>query len=265
MGDITTTPDSGDASRRESGVTISPTAPLTAVAHAGGGELQRHFGLLHATALNVSMVVGAGVFAVIPLMLVQLPGPYALLGWLGAGALIVADGLIWSELGAMMPGSGGTYLYLLEAFGRHRWGRAAAFLFIWQFLISGPLEVASGLIAMAVFSNALDPRFEKFNSDWTREFAFVPQWDLKVVCNPARLVALGIGVFILFLLYRRITTLGKLTILCWLGVLGLIVWILIEGGLHFHAATAFDMGGTASAPPTDFATKLGGAMVLAMY
>ena len=41
------------------------------------GELQRHFGLLHAVALNVTQIVGAGVFATIPLMLVALPGPMA--------------------------------------------------------------------------------------------------------------------------------------------------------------------------------------------
>ena len=36
--------------------------------------LQRHFGLVHATALNISMIVGAGVFVTIPLMLGKLPG-----------------------------------------------------------------------------------------------------------------------------------------------------------------------------------------------
>ena len=56
------------------------------------GGLQRHFGLLHATALNVTMIVGAGVFVTIPLMLKELPGPYAILGWLGAGALMLVDG-----------------------------------------------------------------------------------------------------------------------------------------------------------------------------
>src|SRR5437588_9422229 len=117
--------------------------------------LQRHFGLLQAVALNVTQIVGAGVFATIPLMLVALPGPYALLGWLGAGALILVDGLIWSELGAALPGSGGSYLYLLECYGRERWGRLMAFLFIWQFLLSGPLEIASGLIAMDAFSQSL--------------------------------------------------------------------------------------------------------------
>jgi hypothetical protein len=39
------------------------------------GGLQRHFGLLQATALNVTMIVGAGVFITIPLMLKDLPGP----------------------------------------------------------------------------------------------------------------------------------------------------------------------------------------------
>src|SRR5262245_48156322 len=121
-------------------------------------ELQRHFGLLQATALNVTMIVGAGVFITIPLMLKELPGPYALLGWLAAGALMLVDGMIWSELGASLPGSGGSYVYLLESYGRERWGRLMAFLFIWQFLISGPLEVGSGLIAIRQFSEALSPR-----------------------------------------------------------------------------------------------------------
>src|SRR5205085_1128846 len=103
------------------------------------GELRRHFGVTQATALNVAMIVGAGVFITIPFMLKELPGPAALLGWLAAGALILVDGLIWSELGAALPGSGGSYTYLLECYGPSTWGRLMAFLFIWQFLLSGPL------------------------------------------------------------------------------------------------------------------------------
>src|SRR6266566_237386 len=131
------------------------------------GGLQRHFGLLQATALNVTMIVGAGVFITIPLMLKELPGPYALLGWLAAGALILVDGLIWSELGAALPRSGGSYGFLLESYGRDRWGRLMAFLFIWQFLLSGPLELASGLIAVDNFVQALLPPDAKaFNEAW---------------------------------------------------------------------------------------------------
>src|SRR5579871_1975392 len=171
---------------------------------AGTVSLHRHFGLLHATALNISQIVGAGVFATIPLMLGKLPGPYALLGWLVGGVLMLADGLIWSELGATLPGSGGSYLYLLECYGPKRWGRLTAFLFVWQFLLSGPLELGSGLIAMAAFSTAFSPAFAQFNEAWTWKFVFLPQAELALTFSPTRLIALGVGALILVLLYRRV-------------------------------------------------------------
>ncbi len=104
--------------------------------------LERRFGLLHATALNMSNMVGVGPFITIPLLMSALGGPQALLGWLVGLVIVIADGLIWSELGAALPGSGGSYRYLREGFGRESWGRFAAFLFIWQFILSGPLEIA---------------------------------------------------------------------------------------------------------------------------
>jgi amino acid transporter len=227
--------------------------------------LQRHFGLVHATALNVTQVVGAGVFITIPLMLLKLPGPYALLGWVVAGVLMLFDSLIWGELGATLPGSGGSYLYLLECYGRERWGRLMAFLFIWQFLISGPLEIGSGLIAISAFSNALSPGFTSFNQRWTWDFKLSEQADLAVAIGPSRLIAFSIGVMILVLLYRRITTLGKLTLTFWVGILLTIGWILLEGGLNFNGAVAFDFGGQAWQWPANFNSGLGATMVLAMY
>jgi amino acid transporter len=227
--------------------------------------------LWHATALNVTMIVGAGVFVTIPLMLKILPGPYAILGWLGAGALMIVDGLIWSELGATLPGSGGSYLYLLESYGRDRWGRLMAFLFIWQFLISGPLEIGSGLIAMDQFANSLHPEFKRFNEEKTWQ-ATLGTWDdgeelrtLTISFGPTRAAGILVLIAILFLLYRRITILGKLTVTFWAGVLGVIGWILIEGGSHFEADVAFDFSGSASAPPPDFWLRLGKVMILAMY
>jgi amino acid transporter len=237
-----------------------------------GGGLQRHFGLLQATALNVTMIVGAGVFITIPYMLTKLPGPYALLGWIGAGALMVVDGLVWSELGATLPGSGGSYLYLLECYGRERWGRLMAFLFIWQFLISGPLEVASGLIAIAQFSNDLTPWFRAFNEahSWRWViYAYTDPWtgdpnEIAVGIGPARLGAFCLGVLLLFLLYRRITVLGRLTVTFWLGVLAIIGWILVEGLARFSPAVAFEPPPELPTP-LGFAKGLGQAMILAMY
>jgi amino acid transporter len=228
-------------------------------------SLERRFGLLHATALNISMIVGAGIFVTIPLILGKLPGPYALLGWLLAGGLMLADGLIWSELGAALPGSGGSYLYLLESFGRHRWGRLMAFLFVWQFLLSGPLEIASGLIAIAIFSTALFPDIAAWNDQLTWKFVFWPDADLAISFGPSRLASIAVGVLIVAMLYQRITTLGRLTITIWLGVLAVIGWILVEGMLHFDPALAFDFSGAASSWPADFGVGLGEAMLLAMY
>jgi amino acid transporter len=230
-------------------------------------DLQRHFGLLQATALNVTMIVGAGVFITIPLMLGELPGPWALLGWVAAGLLILVDSLIWSELAATLPGSGGTYLYLLECFGRDRWGRLMAFLFVWQFLISGPLEIASGLIAITLFAGGVSEAFNAFNQRYALPYVLA-EWqgkDLLVEISPARVMVVGAGILLLVLLYRRITFLGKLTVTFWVGVLGVIFWILIEGALRFDPAIAF------AAPPPDiepangYAIGLGAAMILAIY
>src|SRR6516165_4121520 len=126
-------------------------------APADPAPLQRRFGLLQATALNMSNMIGVGPFITIPVLMAAMGGPQALLGWAVGLVIACGDGLIWSELGAAMPGSGGSYLYLRDAFGRQTFGRAMAFLFIWQFLLSGPLEIASGYIGFAQYARYLWP------------------------------------------------------------------------------------------------------------
>src|ERR1043166_9268851 len=90
-------------------------------------HLLRRFGLLEATALNMTNMIGIGPFITIPLLLSTLGGPQAMLGWVVALVVTVSDGMIWSELGAAMPGSGGSYLYLREGFGRETFGRLMGF------------------------------------------------------------------------------------------------------------------------------------------
>ncbi len=160
----------------------------------------------------------------------------------------------------MMPGSGGTYRYLLEAYGPKRWGRLMAFLFVWQFLLSGPLEIGSGLIALAAFSGGLDPRFKQFNEDWTWT---LKHGDLGITVSPARLLALGLGIVILAMLYRRAAVLGRLTLAVTAGVIAIIGWILLDGLLHADAAVF--VRDAAMAPPLEFAAGLGKATILAMY
>jgi basic amino acid/polyamine antiporter, APA family len=229
--------------------------------------LQRHFGLLQATALNVTMIVGAGVFLTIPYMLQKLNSPFAILGWVLGGALICLDGLVWAELGAALPGSGGSYLYLLECYGRTKWGRPLAFLFIWQFLISGPLELASGLGAIALFSKSLTPEITAFNKEHAIEFSYELNKDLtlKVGTGPTHLFALALGALVIFLLYRRISSLGKLTVTFWLGVLAIIAWILFEGFTRGQPMQAFALFDNPPELPRGFWGNIGPVVTLAIY
>src|SRR5215208_4157102 len=115
-------------------------------------QLDRRFGLLPATALNMTNMIGVGPFITIPLLMSALGGPQAMLGWLVALVIVIGDGMVWSELGAAMPGSGGSFHYLRAAFAHARLGRLMGFLFVWQFVLSGPLEIASGYIGFAAYA-----------------------------------------------------------------------------------------------------------------
>ncbi|MDX6405379.1 MAG: basic amino acid/polyamine antiporter, family [Blastocatellia bacterium] len=192
--------------------------------------LLRRFGLLQAVALNMSNMIGVGPFITIPLLMSALGGPQAMLGWIVAVLIAIPDGMVWSELGAAMPGSGGSYLYLREGYGRETFGRLMAFLFIWQFILSGPLEIASGYIGFARYTAYI----------WT-----------GMTQRATFLVAAGVGVVNIVLLYRRITSIGTITVSLWIGTLLTTLAVMITGAMHFSAARAFDF------PPGAFTFSLG--------
>lgn len=234
--------------------------------------LDRGLGLGQATAVNITQIVGAGVFATIPLILGVLPGPYALLAWLVAGVLILFDSLIWAELGAALPAAGGSYHFLLESFGRSRWGRLMAFLFVWQILISGPLEVGTGLVAAAQFSTAFSS-VKEFDDKYTRTLEVVvidsevpaERKSIVMAFGPTRLFGFALGVAIIALLYRRVTTLGKLSVVFLIGVFSILGWVLVEGALRFDPAVAFDTTLADSERPDHWGLALGAGMALAIF
>src|SRR6266550_2879380 len=94
--------------------------------------LIRGIGTSGATALNMIDMIGVGPFITIPLIVSAMGGPQAMLGWVLGAIFAMCDGLVWAELGAAMPGSGGSYPYLREIYGPRRLGRLISFLFIWQ-------------------------------------------------------------------------------------------------------------------------------------
>jgi len=193
-------------------------------------HLVRRLGLLQSTALNMSNMIGVGPFITIPLLMTGLGGPQALLGWVVALIIVAADGLVWSELGAALPGSGGTYQYLRTAYGPATWGRLMAFLFIWQFILSGPLEIASGYIG---FSNYVRYVWRDMSS------------------TTAIGVAVIAGVANIALLYRRIESIGALTVTLWAGTILTTAVVIVSGAFHFNPGRAFDF------PPGAFTMSMG--------
>jgi amino acid transporter len=193
-------------------------------------RLDRRFNMLSATALNMTNMMGAGPFITIPLLMSALGGPQAMLGWIVALVIVICDGMVWSELGAAMPGSGGSFNYLREAFGRERFGRLMGFLFVWQFVLSGPLEIASGYIGFAQYASFI--------------------WKGLTRPGVIALVTL-VGIINIVLLYRRIQSIAKITISLWVGTLITVLAVIFTGATHFNPGLAFDF------PPGAFNFSLG--------
>src|SRR6187399_519151 len=129
-------------------------------------ELRRDIGPVQATALNIANMVGIGPFITIPAFIAAMGGPQAMVAWVIAAVLVVCDGLVWAELGAALPGSGGSYHFLKQTFGQYRFGQIAPFLFVWQFLISGTLELASGYIGMVDYVKYAMPGMDSWFRQW---------------------------------------------------------------------------------------------------
>ena len=208
------------------------------------GELVQGLGLLQSVALNMGNMVGVGPFITIPLIIGAMGGPQCMLGWLLGAVLAVCDGLVWSELSAAMPGSGGTYVYLREAFYGTRLGGILPFLFIWQFVLSGPLEIASGYIGFAQYAGYLWPRMG---------------------AGGAHLISVAVGVVVIILLYRRITAVGRLAVTLWIGMMFTVLCVIVSGLLNFHLERVLDFPPDAFRFSFGFAAGLGSATLIAMY
>src|SRR5262245_37955645 len=239
-------------------------------------RLVRHFGTLQATALNMSNMIGIGPFLTIPLLISALGGPQAMLGWLVALLIVIPDGMVWSELGAAMPGSGGSYVYLREGFGRvtfrrsmaflrrrfalrlnlrferGAFGRLMAFLFIWQFIISGPMEIATGYIGFAQYLDYI----------WK-----APQFSMVIggVSIKVYYVAIIIGLINIALLYRQIKRIGKITVSLWIGTLLTTGVVIVTGVIYFDPKVAFDFPSGAFNFSTGFLFGLGAASRVGIY
>ncbi len=221
--------------------TPSPATPTTAATD--DAKLERGLGLTQATALNMIDMIGIGPFLMLGYVVADMGGPQSLAAWVAGAALALVDGFIWAELGAAMPHAGGSYVFLREAYGPGRWGRLMSFLFIWQTMIQAPLVMASATIGFTEY--------------------LTYYWPLDPVTE--RLVRGGLMVFLMFLLYRRITTIGKISVLIWIGVVATLVMLIAGGIANFDPALAFTYPDGAWDMTWAFWAALGAATVKTIY
>merc|ERR1719216_238843 len=172
--------------------------------------------LYQACGLNTMNMFGTGPFITIPFVVAAAdpPGPQALIGYAIAAFACMNDSLVWSELGSMWPDSGGSYVYLRELFGRHSWGRLMAFLFVWQIMVSGPMECASGFIATAQYIAYID--------------------GITTYIHHA-MIAFAMCLATTWALYREIDEVGTITLVLWAFTIAAIMFAIIAGYSTFSS------------------------------
>jgi amino acid transporter len=176
-------------------------------------------------------------------MIAALGGPQAVFGWIVGAALALVDGLVWAELGAAMPGAGGTYLYLREAF-QYRTGRLIPFLFVWTAMFTIPLIMATGVIGLVQYLGYLAP-----GMTWVEVHA----------------VSLAVVALVVLALYRRVTAAGAISTVLWVVALLSLLIVIVASFTHFHASLAFTYPHHAFASGGPFWAGLGGGLLIGIY
>jgi amino acid transporter len=191
------------------------------------GGFVRRVGLFQATAINMSQMCGIGPFVTIPLMVAAFGGPQAVVGFIAGALLALADGLVWAEMGAAMPGSGGSYVYLRQAF-QYRTGRLMPFLFVWTAMLFIPLIMSTGVVGFVQYLGYLAPDLGQ---------------------TPGDLVGLGVIALVVLLLWRGIEHIARITAVMWAVMITSVLLVIVAAASDFSAhlaftypAHAFDLG-----------------------
>jgi amino acid transporter len=206
--------------------------------------LDRGMGLLQATATNIIGMVGVGPFLTIPFMITAMGGPHILYAWIFGAVLALCDGLVYAELGAALPGSGGPYVYLREAYRPFGLGRLLAFVFIFQVVLVAPLAIAGAAVGFADYLGFY----------WT-----------SMAPAQHNLIAPAVCAGVTALLYRDITSVGRLAVVMLLVVLGTVGWVIAAGLVSFSWAQAFDFPPAAHRFDGSLIRGIGAGGLLAMY
>jgi len=172
-------------------------------------HLERKLSLLHATAINMIDMVGFGPFVVLSVVAQIMAGPYFLYAWIAGALLSYLDAMVWSQLGAALPRAGGSFHFLKEGYGK-KGGALMSFLFVWQTMIQAPLVIASASIGFSQYAS------------YFFHFSMIQE----------KIVSGSVVILVITLLYRKIESIGKISVFLWVGVLFTMGWIILGGVAH---------------------------------
>ena len=207
-------------------------------------------------------MIGVGPFITMPLIISAMGGPQAMIGWLVGALLAMCDGMVWAELGAAMPKSGGSYEFLKRIYGERGLGRMLSFLFIFQLSFSAPLSIASGCVGLAQYASYIMPSLSR---NWAQLHTEVFGLNVDLLFGGVTLAAVSTLVVAVILLYRNVGFVARIGNVLWLVVMGTIAWIIFAGITHFNANQAFSFPPNAFTLDRNFFLGLGGAMLVATY
>ena len=202
----------------------------------------RKINLLQATSINMIDMVGIGPFVVMPFVVSQFNNGLFLWAWIFGAITAFIDAMIWSELGAAYPLAGGTYNFHRIAYGE-KYGKLMSFLFVWQTSIQAPLVVASGAIGFAQYLTYII--------------------DLTPVQE--KMISGSLVILVFLLLYRKIETIGKISVVMGSIVVLTILWIIISGLMHQQNPVQLIPTGEASLFSYAFWAAVGQGSVKTVY
>ena len=205
-------------------------------------QTNRKINLLQATSINMIDMVGIGPFVVMPFVVAQFSSGLFIWAWIFGAFTALVDAMIWSELGAKYPLAGGTYNFHRIAFGE-KGGKLMSFLYVWQTAIQAPLVVASAAIGFAQYLTYIVP---------------LELWQQKMVSG-------GLVILVFLLLYRKIETIGKISVVMGSIVVLTIIWIIASGLMAQQQPVKFLPTGNESFFTLAFWGAIGHASVKTVY
>ena len=177
-------------------------------------ELRRVLGVWDAAALMVGVMIGSGIFATPPVVAGHLPNAAGVIGiWALGGLAALCGALCFAELTGLFPRTGGSYIFLREAYGRF-----PSFAYGWSaLLITYPASIAAVSVVFTAYLARLVPMDES-TRPWIAALLCLVLTGLNIIgvrlgatvlrfMTGTKFLALGLVAVAGILASRRITTL----------------------------------------------------------